>query len=71
MSIIITSKGTSIQNLPEGADVNGSVNLNKLSDVTLSTPQQDDLLTYQNGIWVNKAIDLISSQILQIDGGSY
>lgn len=51
----IMVNGSTTVSLPQGADVESSVNLNALNDVTLTNPQQDQLLTYSGGQWVNQS----------------
>ena len=68
MSILSLDKGTIGHWLPEGPDVQGSINLDKLSDVTITSVQDGQSLQYDNasGNWVNRDISADS-----IDGGTY
>ena len=55
MSIITLDKGTIGHWLPEGPDVQGSINLDKLSDVTVTSVQDNKVLKYDaiKEQWVN------------------
>ena len=68
MSIITLGKGEIGHWLPEGPDVEGQINLDKLSDVTIATPTDSQSLQYNAATsqWINAAITATS-----IDGGTY
>ncbi len=68
MSILVFEKGEIGHWLPEGPDVQGSINLDKLSDVTITSVQDGQSLQYDlsQGQWVNRDIAANS-----IDGGTY
>ena len=68
MSIITLDKGTIGHWLPEGPDVQGSINLDKLSDVTVTTPLAGQVLKYVApvapatvGQWVNTSTGAITT----------
>jgi len=63
MSIISLDKGTIGHWLPEGPDVQGSINLDKLSDVTVTNVQDNQVLKYDSSQsqWVNVATGAITS----------
>jgi len=63
MSIISLDKGTIGHWLPEGPDVQGSINLDKLSDVTVTSVQDNQVLKYDasQSQWVNVATGAITS----------
>lgn len=62
MSIISFNAGTLAQVIAQGVDVQGSVNLNKLSDVTVLNPQNNQVLKYNSTSqqWENVAAGSIT-----------
>lgn len=61
MSVLTFNNGTFHQYTPQGQDVQGSVNLNKLSDVTVLNPQNNQVLKYNSTSlqWENVAAGAI------------
>ena len=43
------------------APIGVSIELNELEDVNVSTPSNDQVLTYYGGLWINKSINSITS----------
>ena len=68
MSIVTLNQGTQAHFMAEGPDVQGQINLDKLSDVTITTPTDSQSLQYNAATsqWINAAITATS-----IDGGTY
>lgn len=64
MSLLVFEKGQIGHWLPEGPDVQASINLDGLSDVTVTSVADGDFLVYDSGQsqWVNSNT---------IDGGTY
>jgi hypothetical protein len=76
MSKLIFGAGTSLQALPQGADIQPSIRLDKLADVdltpdTLGASQDGHILQFSNsaGKFVNVAPTTV--QIVEVDGGTY
>ena len=63
MSIITLDKGTIGHWLPEGPDVQGSINLDKLSDVTVTSVQDNQVLKYDaiQEQWVNTSTGAVTT----------
>lgn len=63
MSIITLDKGTIGHWLPEGPDVQGSINLDKLSDVTVTSVQDNQVLKYDasQSQWVNTSTGAVTT----------
>lgn len=64
MSIITLNKGTEAHYVSQGEDVQASINLDKLSDVTITNVANGDFLVYSTSQnqWVNTDV---------LDGGTY
>ena len=63
MSIISLDKGSQSHFLPEGPDVQGSINLDKLSDVTVTSVQDNQVLKYDASQqqWVNTSTGAVTT----------
>jgi hypothetical protein len=70
MSKITLNSGTEHQYTPSGADLEAEIRLNKLSDVTLTNVQDDQVLQYNTVTqqWENTFVDAL---ITEVDGGAY
>ena len=76
MSKLIFGAGTSLQALPQGADIQPSIRLDKLADVdltpdTLGASQDGHILQYDNSISAFKNIAPSNIVVTEIDGGTY
>ena len=70
----IVFQGTGQQILPQGEDVEASVHLDKLSDVTLTSVADGEVLQYDSasGKFINVSIStLVSDELDEIDGVTY
>jgi len=63
MSIITLNTGTAAHFVSQGSDVQGSINLDRLSDVTVTNVQDNQVLKYDasQSQWVNVATGAITS----------
>ena len=63
MSIITLNTGTAAHFVSQGSDVQGSINLDRLSDVTVTSVQDNQVLKYDasQSQWVNVATGAITS----------
>lgn len=63
MSIITLNRGTEAHFMAQGTDVQASINLDKLSDVTVTSVQDNQVLKYDasQSQWVNVATGAITS----------
>lgn len=63
MSIITLNTGTQSHFAPQGGDVQGSINLDRLSDVTVTNVADNQVLKYDASqqLWVNVATGAITS----------
>ena len=70
MSRITLNSGTQHQYTPSGADLETSIRLNKLSDVTILNVQDNQVLQYNitELQWENTFVDDL---VTTIDGGTY
>ena len=70
MSRITLNSGTQHQYTPSGEDLEASIRLNKLSDVTILNVQDNQVLQYNTSTfqWENTTVDAL---ITTVDGGTY
>jgi hypothetical protein len=70
MSKITLNSGTQHQYTPSGEDLEAEIRLNKLSDVTLTNVQDDQVLQYNTVTqqWENTFVDAL---VTEVDGGAY
>lgn len=70
MSKITLGSGTLHQYTPSGADLEAEIRLNKLSDVTITNVQDNQVLQYNTTTlqWENEDVDAL---IGVVDGGFY
>ena len=63
MSIITLNTGTQSHFAPQGGDVQGSINLDRLSDVTVTNVQDNQILKYDSvqGLWVNTSTGAVTA----------
>lgn len=63
MAIISLNSGTQAHFMAQGGDVQGSINLDKLSDVTVTNVQDNQVLKYDasQSQWVNVATGTITT----------
>jgi len=63
MSIITLNSGTTAHFVSQGSDVQGSINLDRLSDVTVTNVQDNQVLKYDasQSQWVNVATGAITT----------
>jgi len=70
MSRITLNTGTQHQYTPSGADLEAEIRLNKLSDVTIVSVQDNQVLQYNTTTlqWENVFVDTL---VTDVDGGFY
>ncbi len=63
MSRITLNQGTQHQYTPSGSDIEGNVHLDKLSDVTVTSVQNNQILKYDSSQnqWVNTSTGAVTS----------
>jgi len=63
MSRITLNSGTQHQYTPSGSDIEGNVHLDKLSDVTVTSVQNNQILKYDSSQnqWVNTSTGAVTS----------
>lgn len=70
MSRINLGQGTFHQYTPSGADLEAEIRLNKLSDVTITNVQDDQVLKYNSILFQWENVDA-SEVVAVVDGGTY
>ena len=70
MSVIVLQGSTTRINA-QAEDIQTLTTLGSLSDVTITSLADGEVIRYKSGKWENATIDEIAADLTEIDGGSY